>query len=250
MCCIHTVNTFFSCFYTKKEQFLQGSSPLSGTELWNNRYDLELVSLGQDNQDRDKGLLKEMFPGWCQSLQSCSTVSFHSTDSKHRNTAFSPVTYNNTDITVLRHSAPLLSLRSLLYRTQGSPASRCPASLPPFLSLSSAPDWVWTLGVVTAGHERPAFSSSLSHNFSHCFSKVLHKPKMQTQDALGVPVCIGVAWPCFGSSGLQGSSERSFLCVYWSQCQPAARQWLHLWDHTFKKGEKICTIAADKEEWE
>lgn len=63
MYCIHTVNTFFSCFSTKKEQFLQGLSPLSGTGLWNNHYDLELVSHGQDSQDRDKQLLKEMFPG-------------------------------------------------------------------------------------------------------------------------------------------------------------------------------------------
>lgn len=168
---LHTVNTFFSCFSTKKEQYLQGLSPLSGTGLWNKSlWPCTCLSWTRYNPDRDKGLPKEMFPGWWHALQSCSTVSFHSTDSKHRNAAFPPVTHNNTDITVLRHSVSLLSLSSFLYRARGPLACPAPSSMPPFLSLSSAPDLIWTLGVVTACHKRPAFSSSLSHKLLHCFS--------------------------------------------------------------------------------
>lgn len=177
-CCIHSVKTFLFAFFTKKEQFLQGSSPLSDTGLWNNPYNLALVSHGQDTiETGTKGFSKKCFQG--DGMHCSPAVSFHSTDSKHRNTTFPPVTYNNTDITVLRHS--VLSLSSFLYGTQGSLACPAPSSLPPFLFLSSA--LAMNIRSCHCLSEQTWFISSLSHSLC-CL--VLTARSAQAQDAPGI----------------------------------------------------------------
>lgn len=99
MCCMHIVNTFFCLLFYKEGTI--STRLISSIRLRTMEQPLQpcnCVLWARHHRDRDKGLLKEMFPGRYHALQSCSTVIIHSADSKHRNTAFLPITHNSTDI--------------------------------------------------------------------------------------------------------------------------------------------------------
>lgn len=105
----------FVCFFTKKEQFLQGLFPPSDSQLWNSPYNLAIVSCGQDTVETGtKGFSKKCFQGntahYSPGVQRSSVLLTLSTETQHSHQVLKTVQTYSIETLGITASPQLLPL--------------------------------------------------------------------------------------------------------------------------------------------